>query len=112
MVVLNEPEHVLVQFADSSYRWIDAKRFSWNGAGDDRDVLSTLILNRHYRDTYISPDSHEHDAKTVHGPYTVAKITPADFEGMLPTDAKAIVEEFIGLDDSPPRPRCFGRSKH
>lgn len=104
MVVLNEPEHTLVRFDDRSYRWIDVKRFPWDGVGDERSVLGALLDSPHYRDTYISPDSHLNDSETVHGPYRVAGISPDDFESMSPTAARAVLDEFSNLYQSPPAP--------
>lgn len=107
MVVLKEPEHTLVRFDDRSYRWIDVKRFPWDGMGEDRSVLGTLLDSPHYRDTYISPDSHLNDSETVHGPYRVAEISPDDFESMSPTAARTVVDEFSNLYQSPPAPELL-----
>jgi hypothetical protein len=107
VIVLNEPEHALVRFNDRSYRWIDVKRFPWDGVGEERSVLDALLSSPHYRDTYISPDSHLNDSETVHGPYRVAEISPDDFESMSPTVARAVVNEFSDLYQSPPGPELL-----
>src|SRR5262245_45070670 len=107
VVVLKEPEHALVGFDDHSYRWIDVKRFAWDGTGEDHAVLDALISSPRYLDTYLSPDSHEHDAGTVHGPYRVTDISPGDFESMSPAAAQAVVDEFSNLYQSPPAPEVL-----
>jgi hypothetical protein len=107
VVVLAKLKHALVRFDDHSYRWIDIKRFPWDGLGEDRAILASLISSLYYRDTYISPDSHEYDSETVHGPYRVADISPGDFEGLTPEAAKAVVDEFSGLYQSPPGPEVL-----
>lgn len=100
MVILGVPEHTLFRFHDRSYRWIDVKRFPWDGVGDDRSVLEALIGSPHYRDTYLSADPHLADG-TVHGPYRVDRISPEDFEHLSETDARAVVEEFRTLYQPP-----------
>jgi hypothetical protein len=105
--VFDDCEHRLIRFDDSSYRWIDIKRFPWDGRGEDTGVLAAPIASPRYRDTYLAPDSHRHDAETVHGPYRVAEITPGDFEGVAASVAEATVGEFIGLSESPLAPEVF-----
>ena len=99
--------HELIRFDDQSYRWIDIKRFDWDGREDDPEVLAALIASPRYRDTYLAPDSHQQDSETVHGPYLVAEITPGDFEGVPASVAEATVGEFVGLDESPPAPEVI-----
>jgi len=96
--------HTLILFDDHSYRWFSVKRFTWDGAGDDAAVLAALIGNWRYRDHYASRDSHKEDAGDIHGPYWVAAITPADFTDIGRAGAAAVIEEFCGLYDAPPRP--------
>ena len=100
MVVLGDPEHSCVLFDDRSYRWIDVKRFPWDGIGEDQEVLTALIESPHYRDSYIAAD--QHGALTVHGPYRVADISSGDFERVTSEAAEAVVGEFSNLYDSPP----------
>ena len=108
MLVFQDCEHQLVRFDDHSYRWIDVKRFAWRGEEEDREVLAALIASPRYRDTYLSPDSQEQDAETVHGPYRVAGISPGDFERVTPEVAEAVVSEFVNLCESPPAPGVLG----
>ncbi|AMV36906.1 hypothetical protein [Planctomyces sp. SH-PL62] len=107
MIVLNEPEHALVRFYDDSFRWIDVKRFAWDGVGEGESVLDSLLNSPHYRDTYISDDPHLSRSETIHGPYRVAEITPGDFESISPTAARAVVDEFSNLYQSPPAPELL-----
>jgi hypothetical protein len=96
--------HTLILFDDHSYRWFSVKRFVWDGACDDSTVLAALIGHWRYRDHYAARDSHEQDAGNIHGPYWAAAITPAEFVNVGPAGAAAVVEEFCGLYDAPPRP--------
>ena len=107
MFVLQGYEHSLVRFDDHSHRWADIKRFAWSGAEEDRQVLAALIASPPYRDTYVSPDSNERDAGTVHGPYQVTGISPLNFEHVTPEAAEAVVSEFVNLDPSPPTPEVL-----
>ena len=94
----------LISFDDDSYRWLIVKRFAWDGAGDDPEVLAALVGHRRYRDHYAGPNSHEEDAGNIHGPYWLTAITPAKFMSIGPDGATALVEEFCGLFGCPPRP--------
>lgn len=105
MIDIDYVGHTLINFDDRSYRWIDIKRFAWNGVGDDDTVLAAIIGDRRYRDTYLSPDSHEQDAETVHGPYRVAEVTPSSFDRIEPVAAEDTVAEFCNLDQQPPQPK-------
>ena len=96
--------HTLILFDDQSYRWFSVKRFAWDGMGDDAAVLAALIGNWRYRDHYAARNSHEEDAGDIHGPYWVAAISPAEFASVGPAWSAAVVEEFCGLYDAPPRP--------
>lgn len=103
-VSLDYTGHTFIPFDDRSYRWFSVKRFTWDGTGDDHSVLAGLIGHWRYRDHYAAPVSHEQDAGNIHGPYWLAAITPAEFESVDPTGAAAVVREFCGLYDAPPRP--------
>jgi hypothetical protein len=107
VAIFDDCEHRLIGFDDDSYRWISIKCFPWDGQGEDPDVLTALIASPRYRDTYLSPDSHQQDAETVHGPYRVAEITPGDFEGVTASVAEATVGEFIGLYEPLPAPEVI-----
>jgi len=96
--------HTFINFEDHSYRWVSVKRFAWDSAGDDPSVLAALIGDWRYRDHYASRDSHEQDARDIHGPYYVSAITPAEFISVTADGASALVEEFCGLYECPPRP--------
>jgi hypothetical protein len=109
VVALTYADHTLIRFDDHSYRWVDVKRFTWDGCGTDEATLSALIGHSRYRDIYITADSHEHDSETIHGPYRVAEITANSFDAIEPKAALAVVEEFCALDSSPPRPDVQGR---
>jgi hypothetical protein len=102
VVNLNYLGHCLINFADPSYRWIDLKRFRWTGAKEPIDILGSMIVDSHYRDLYMSPDSHEQDTETLHGPYRVAEITPASFDAVNSDTAASVVEEFCELNGCPP----------
>ena len=107
-VALEYTGHTLILFDDHSYRWFSVKRFTWDGTGDQSAVLAALIGHWRYRDHYAARDSHEQDAGDIHGPYWVAAITPAEFLPVGPEGATALVEEFCGLFDAPPRPEVRG----
>lgn len=103
-VALEYTGHTFINFDDRSYRWFSVKRFAREGSGDDTAVLAALISHWRYRDHYASQNSHEQDAGDIHGPYRLAAITPAAFVPVNPAGAAALVEEFCGLDNCPPRP--------
>src|SRR6266571_5830744 len=94
--------HVAIHFEDHSYRWIDLKRFSCHPDGRYDEVLAELIGSPQYRDHYLSADSHERDAGSVHGPYRLDAIYPACFQPISPSEAVTVVGEFCGLDPGPP----------
>lgn len=101
MVALEYTGHTMIHFEDHSYRWFNLIQFAWNGEGSDTDVLAALIAHRQYRDTFMSPDSHERDAVDIHGPYHLAAITPDVFESIDAAGAIAVVEEFYDVADTP-----------
>jgi hypothetical protein len=103
MVTLEYAVHTHIGFDDSSYRWISVKKFTWSGAADDTAILAALIGHPRFRDTFLSADSHELDAGDIHGPYHLDAITPADFRPTGSPGVAALVEEFCGLYDAPPR---------
>lgn len=109
MIVLCEPQHTLLRFDDRFYRWIAVKRFRWDGVGDDRSVLETLLGSLHYRDTYISPDSHLIDSEAVHGPYRVDRISTEAFEKLSELAARAWIDDFCALDSMTPKPEVIGQ---
>ncbi len=98
---LEYASHAIIHFEDHSYRWIDLKRFGWQGNGRCDDVLATLIGRPEYRDHYLSPDTHEQDAGPIHGPYRLDAIYPACFQPISPSEAVAIVGEFCHMDPGP-----------
>ena len=99
---LNYVDRVFLNFKDSTYRWFDVKAFRYSHAAGDVNLLEELVRDRHYRDIYITADSHEHDSRTIHGPYLVSHIASSAFEKITPTQAKAEVDRFCDLFDSPP----------
>jgi len=100
VAALDYADHTLIPFDDRSYRWVSVKQFACDPVASDESLLAALVAHWRYRDNYLSPDSHEHDTATAHGPYRVAEITPASFERIEPGQAAGVVEEFCGLDDS------------
>jgi len=103
-VTLDGVEHKLVNFADGTYRWIDVKRFHWNGGGGDREVLAALIENPWYRDCYAVENSHQKDSETIHGPYWIASMSADDFDPIAQSVAREEIDEFSDLYESPPSP--------
>ncbi|MGC1275811.1 MAG: hypothetical protein WBC44_19060, partial [Planctomycetaceae bacterium] len=98
-------DHSQINFADATYRWIVLKRFSFSDDSmEHRTLLDSLIRCRWYRDHYASADSHEHDSKTIHGPYRLSEITAESFEAVTAAEAGSVVDEFCNLDEfeSPP----------
>jgi hypothetical protein len=104
LATLEYISHTLIGFDDRSYRWVSVKRFTCDPAASDEALLSALVRHWRYRDNFLSPDSHEQDTQTVHGPYRLAQIVPSSFECVDPDVAAGVVEEFSGLDDCPPLP--------
>jgi len=101
--------HAVIHFADHSYRWIHLKRFSRQGDGPYDDALAELIGSPQYRDHYLSPDSHEHDAGSVHGPYRLDAIYPACFQPISSSEAGEAVRAFCRLDPGPPAAEVLDR---
>ena len=102
MVALEYTGQTLIRFDDHSYRWIEIRRFACHRHASDEEILAGLIGHARYRDDFLSPDPRE--VETVHGPYRAAEISPSSFERSDQNQAAAVVEEFCGLDKSPPRP--------
>jgi hypothetical protein len=96
--------YTFIGFEDRSYRWVTVKRFTCDPAANDETLLAALVGHWRYRDNFLSLNSHEDDTQTVHGPYWVTEISTSSFERIEPDVAAAVVEEFCGLYDSPPRP--------
>ena len=112
-VALSYLERRFINFADSTYRWIETKHFSFSPADStDSAVLAALVVHPRYRDTYLSPDSHSVDSKTIHGPYLVDRISADSFTLLDPQQAQATLEEFCGLDGYLPPPNIREQIAH
>jgi hypothetical protein len=109
VVAIDYAGQTLIPFEDRSYRWVSVKRFTCDCGASDEEILAGLIGHWRYRDNFLSADSHEHDTRTVHGPYRVAEINPSSFERIGPYAATTVVGEFCGLYDSRPRPEVQER---
>jgi len=74
-------DRTFINFKDQTYRWIDIKRFQYKcDPVDSKILLSILIADRHYRDSYDLENSHIEDSKTIHGPYLLSRISVASFD--------------------------------
>jgi hypothetical protein len=69
-----------VVFRDGSYRWVRVKRFFIDEKEPAHRLLAALLLDPHYRDTYIVIGSETSDP--IHGPYDLENITTATFENI------------------------------
>ncbi len=102
MVELEYVDQSIIRFDDLTFRWADVKRFRWNGRGDDGEVVAALISHWQFRDTYAGKS--QEDAKTIHGPYRLERISSASFERISPSAALGVIEEFCSLNGVPPKP--------
>lgn len=104
MVTLRFDHRDFVLLGDGTYRWLDIKCFTFPRA-DDCDgvaIVDAIIHDRHYRDHYALPDSHETDSETLHGPFLVAKICADDFTPISATGFSDVVRQFLDLDGASP----------
>jgi hypothetical protein len=94
-----------IPFDDDSYRWLDLKRFAPAGpARHDDLILNALVADWRYRDTYVTPTSHQEDSGSIHGPYQVDRIDSASFDRIDQAEATATIGEFCGLYGLEPGP--------
>lgn len=96
---------LFVNFNDSSYRWICVKIFQFAPLeASDEQILLALVRDWHYRDSYISAESHEEDSKTTHGPYLVSRIGISAFLPIGQVGANGVLAGFCGLNGFNPTP--------
>lgn len=77
-----------------SRQWIDVKRFTIaEPPAADRDLLSALIDNQHFRDDYIGGGVDP--AGTRHGPYRIDRITPDSYTHVSADSAVALVTRWV-----------------
>jgi len=74
-----------INFDNATFQWVNIKLFGLPGPElDDRAVLSLLLADRRYRDSYAGTG--DEDMETIHGPFRLDAITVDSF---APADAAA-----------------------
>lgn len=74
-----------INFDNATFQWVNVKLFGLPGPDlDDRAVLSLLLANPRYRDSYAGTG--DEDMETIHGPFRLDAITVDSF---APVDAAA-----------------------
>lgn len=106
--ILTFVDTCFVNFEDSTYRWVDIKRFSVASAmTSDEAILEAVIRTPQYRDHYTTPDS-QSDTGTLHGPYLLSCIAASVFEKCGRDRGLEVMREFSHLFDVQPSPDVRG----
>jgi len=80
----------------TSRQWVSIKLFALPANTDDHAVLSLLISNVRYRDSYGGTG--DKDMETIHGPYWLYAITPEVFSPASASDAEALIRTWTQYD--------------
>lgn len=83
-------DETVIVFANNTYQFIVLRDFNLP-AGEplgDRDVLSALIANRHYRGSFVGTGDGD---DTIHGPYQVQAIIADSFVPVSAFDAESLL---------------------
>lgn len=83
-------DETVIVFANNTYQFIVLREFDLPAGEslDDRDVLTALIANRHYRGSFVGTGDGD---DTIHGNYQVRAITAESFLPVSATDAESLL---------------------
>ncbi len=83
------------------YQWISIKRFRFDPALSDRELLEALVTHTEYHDDYAGNGSVNEEP--IHGPYKLALITADTFRPGERETAQALLEHWANkLQPEPP----------
>ena len=85
--------------AGDNYRFVVAKRLKYESKSNAATLLTLLLQHPSYRDTFLAPDSGQHDSADMHGPFVLSDMRLEDFMPIDPRSARQAIEEFWA-DDS------------
>jgi hypothetical protein len=92
---LSSRGRVTLLFGDGAYDWIDVKRYGvMPPEVDTQTALGLLLLDASYRDHYAAPSDYDQGEHSLHGPYRVEAIAPADFEEASVDHVRAALHDF------------------
>jgi hypothetical protein len=85
--------------------FVDVKLFQLTAittSADNQAILSVLVSHPNYRDSYLSPYNPEPPYGNEHGPFTVEKISVADYQLSNPVEFRRHVFQVIQTPDEAP----------
>src|SRR6185436_2470881 len=80
--------------AGDGYRFVVAKRFKIEAKSNAASLLTAMLQHPAYRDTFLTPDSAQHDSVVMHGPFVLSDIRLEDFEPIDALLARQAIEAF------------------
>jgi hypothetical protein len=80
--------------AGDNHRFVVAKRLSYASKSNAASLLTLLLEHPAYRDTFLTPDSNQHDRVDMHGPFALSDIRVEDFGPIDARSARQAMEEF------------------
>lgn len=83
-------DETAIVFANNTYQFVVLREFALptHEPLGDRDVLTALIANRHYRGSFVGTGDGD---DTIHGPYQVRAITADSFVTVSAFDAESLL---------------------
>jgi len=85
---------VLRVAAGDGHRFMVAKRLKYEAKSNAASLLTALLEHPAYRDTFLTPDSGQHDRVDMHGPFVLSDIRLEDFEPIEARSARQAIEVF------------------
>jgi hypothetical protein len=80
--------------AGDNYRFVVAKRLKYELKSNAASLLTLLLQHPSYHDTFLTPDSGQHDNVDMHGPFVLSDIRLEDFMPIDERSARQAIEEF------------------
>jgi hypothetical protein len=80
--------------AGDGYRFVVAKRLKYETKSNAASLVTALLQHPAYRDTFLTPDSAQHDSVDMHGPFVLSDIRLQDFEPIDARSARQAIEAF------------------
>src|SRR5262245_36880605 len=80
--------------AGDGHRFVVAKRLKYEGKSNAASLVTDLLRHRAYRDTFLTPESAQHDSVDIHGPFVLSDIQIEDFEPIDAQSARQAIEAF------------------
>jgi len=80
--------------AGDNFRFVVAKHLKYEAKSNAASLLTALLQHPAYRDTFLPPDSGQHDSVDVHGPFVLSDIRLEDFEPIEARSARQAIEAF------------------